>query len=188
KATNSRIYCDSRKAAILRCENDLELEGMLTTNPKDASVHLVPLGVIVSDKLKEYLDRWKGHFTHVVGFRPTGWTYTAPAGTDTLPSISSVIARAQKINYTYVDLQPSRQSTKEVEVYPVPYSEHSSFFELTCFAMSVEWGRIIATVNVGSEKSRGKMDAWVKKWEGERRKTAAKDKGYVVPYRRKDYW
>ncbi|ESK97882.1 dna repair protein pso2 [Moniliophthora roreri MCA 2997] len=188
KATNSKIYCDTRKAAILHCENDPELEGMLTTNPKDASVHLVPLGVIVSDKLREYLDRWKGHFTRVVGFRPTGWTYTAPAGTDTLPSIPSVITKAQKTNYTYVDLQPSRQSTKEVEVYPVPYSEHSSFFELTCFAMSVEWGRIIATVNVGSEKSRGKMDVWVKRWEGERRKEVTKDEGYVVPYRRRDYW
>jgi DNA cross-link repair 1A protein len=161
---------------------------MLTTNPKEANVHLVPLGVIVSDKLKEYLDRWKGYFSRVVGFRPTGWTYTAPAGTDMLPAIASVIAKAQKINYTHADLQPSRQSTREVELYPVPYSEHSSFFELTCFAMSMQWVRIIATVNVGSEKSRGKMESWVKKWEAERKKELAKDREYVVPYRRKDYW
>lgn len=36
----------------------------------------------------------------------------------------------------------------------VPYSEHSSFFELTCFALSCPGPdvRMIATVNVGNEK------------------------------------
>ena len=36
----------------------------------------------------------------------------------------------------------------------VPYSEHSSFFELTCFALSVPGPdlKMIATVNVGNEK------------------------------------
>jgi DNA cross-link repair 1A protein len=37
----------------------------------------------------------------------------------------------------------------------VPYSEHSSFFELTCFALSLPCRpemKMIATVNVGNEK------------------------------------
>ena len=36
----------------------------------------------------------------------------------------------------------------------VPYSEHSSFFELTCFALSMPGHdlKMIATVNVGNEK------------------------------------
>lgn len=36
----------------------------------------------------------------------------------------------------------------------VPYSEHSSFFELTCFALSLPGAdlKMIATVNVGNEK------------------------------------
>ena len=35
----------------------------------------------------------------------------------------------------------------------VPYSEHSSFFELTCFALSMPGPdvKMIATVNVGNE-------------------------------------
>ena len=37
--------------------------------------HLVPLGVIASDRLKEYVERFKGHYSKAVGFRPTGWTY-----------------------------------------------------------------------------------------------------------------
>lgn len=70
-------------------------------------------------------------------------------------------------------------------MYPVPYSEHSSFFELTCFAMSFEWVKMIATVNVGSEASRGKMAKWVAKWEAERKKQG---KDCIVPHRRDDYW
>ncbi|KAE9384073.1 hypothetical protein BT96DRAFT_950821 [Gymnopus androsaceus JB14] len=61
-------------------------------------------------------------------------------------------------------------------LYPVPYSEHSSFSELTCFAMSFEWGKMIATVNLGSETSRGKMAKWVERWEKERRKKASERK------------
>lgn len=102
------------------------------------------------------------------------------------PSIDTIISRSQSRSFTYSDLRPVRNSTAALQVYPVPYSEHSSFFELTCFAMSFEWGRMIATVNVGSETSRAKMAKWVQKWEAERRK---KGKGApVVPYREVDYW
>jgi DNA cross-link repair 1A protein len=74
KALNTAIYCDSRKAAILRCQSDPELHGMLTSDPFSANVHLVPLGVVSSDRLKEYIGRWKGHWTKAIAFRPTGWT------------------------------------------------------------------------------------------------------------------
>ena len=74
KALDSKIYCDNRKAAILRCQSDPELHDMLTSDPLDAIVHLVPLSVIASDKLKVYLERWKGSFSKILGFRPTGWT------------------------------------------------------------------------------------------------------------------
>jgi DNA cross-link repair 1A protein len=51
--------------------------------------------------------------------------------------------------------------------------------------MSLEWGKIIATVNVGSETSRGKMAKWVEKWEAERKKRGNHD---VVACRQPDYW
>ena len=72
-----------------------------------------------------------------------------------------------------------------MQVYPVPYSEHSSFYELTCFAMSFSWVKMIATVNVGSESSRTKMAKWVAKWEAERRK---RGKDTVVLHHHPDYW
>lgn len=47
---------------------------MLTSKPLEAVVHLVPLGTLASDKLKIYVDKFKGHFSKAIGFRPTGWT------------------------------------------------------------------------------------------------------------------
>ncbi|KAK0446859.1 DNA cross-link repair protein pso2/snm1 [Armillaria borealis] len=185
QALRTKVYCDARKTAILRCQCDPELHSLLTSNPLDALVHLVPLGVITSDRLKEYVERFKGHFSRAVGFRPTGWTYTPPAGIDLMPSVSTIIARSQKNTFTHADLAPARNSTSALQLYMVPYSEHSSFSELTCFAMSFQWTKMIATVNIGSENSRQKMAKWVQKWEAERKK---KGNDYIVEYRQPDYW
>lgn len=75
QALQTKVFCDSRKAAILRCQADPELHALLTKDPLEGGVHLVPLGVIASDRLKEYVERFKGHYSKAVGFRPTGWTY-----------------------------------------------------------------------------------------------------------------
>ena len=96
-----------------------------------------------------------------------------------------MITRSQSRTFTHANLQPTRNSTAALQVYGVPYSEHSSFFELTCFALSFDWGRMIATVNVGSEASRGKMAKWVERWEAERKK---RGKVEVVGYKELDYW
>ncbi|KAF5316406.1 hypothetical protein D9619_006309 [Psilocybe cf. subviscida] len=185
-ALDSKVYCDKRKAAILRCQGDKELDSMLTSDPQEASVHLVPLSTIDSDHMKTYLERFAGSFGKVIGFRPTGWTFTQAAGTDQSPSISSILAKASALqNFKYTDLKPTQKSTSTLTIYPVPYSEHSSFYELTCFAMSFDWVKMIATVNVGSEKSRGKMAKWVAKWDTERRR---KGKTVIVPHRHPDYW
>ncbi|CAK5281927.1 unnamed protein product [Mycena citricolor] len=189
QATNSKIYCDSRKAAILKCQPDPELHALLTSNPLDADVHILPLGMISFDKLQQYLDRFKGHFTKLVGFRPTGWTYSPPVGTTQSPTLASVISQTQAKSFSHENLRPARSARTPggdaLQLFPVPYSEHSSFFELTCFALSVSWSRMIATVNVGSESSRGKMSRWIQKWEAERKKMK---KGEMVPHRRSDYW
>lgn len=64
-----------------------------------------------------------------------------------------------------------------------------SFFELTCFALSVPGEpRWIATVNVGSQKSREKMDAWFKRWAAEKKKREASGRGGLIEYRSIEHW
>lgn len=188
KALNTQVFCDSRKTAVLRCEDDPELHALLTDKPLEAGVHVVALGQVASDRFKEYMARWKDRWTRAVAFRPTGWTYSPPAGSDTMPSIASVVANAQSRTFTYADLKPARNSTPTLMQYGVPYSEHSSFVELACFAVSVDCAKVIATVNVGSATGRAKMQKWIEKWDAERKKRRDADEPAIVKFRSMEYW
>lgn len=68
------------------------------------------------------------------------------------------------------ELNPQRGSTREAACYGVPYSEHSSFRELTMFVCALRIEKIIPTVNVGTATGRAKMKSWIDKWMAERRK------------------
>lgn len=162
---------------------------MLTNDPLEAGVHVVPLHTITSDNFKDYLSKWEGRWTKAVGFRPTGWTYTPQAGANVFPSVAHIISREQGRTFTHANLRQMRNSTPSLMLYGVPYSEHSSFFELTCFALSLHWEKMVATVNIGSAKSRGKMEQWFEKWQTERtRRLKSSGEQDVVQYRCLDHW
>lgn len=122
-----------------------------------------------------------------------------------LPDINMVIRRDQKRTFTDDYLRPMRGSSHQFMIFGmwtfqeqdhayylagVPYSEHSSFFELTCFALSVPGPdvKMIATVNVGNEKSRGKMKKWFEKWQAEKLKRQQAGLPAIVEYRDVTYW
>jgi len=106
------------------------------------------------------------------------------AGASTIPALSTLVTNTPHREFTHAHLRPLRGTTRAHALFGVPYSEHSSFFELTCFALSLDWARIIATVNVGSEASRAKITTWVARWDAERKRRGFKP----VPYRSLDYW
>lgn len=72
--------------------------------------------------------------------------------------------------YSMAELVPQRGSTREASCFGVPYSEHSSFRELTMFCCALRIEKIVPTVNVGSAASRTKMKTWIDRWMAERRK------------------
>ncbi|KAL3473357.1 cytochrome P450-domain-containing protein [Aspergillus californicus] len=173
RALKSKIFATPAKQRICACLEDPELSSLLTEDPLDAQVHMQTLFEIRAETLCDYLDSMKPHFTRVVGFRPTGWTYRPPAGrTLENPPVSTVLHSAHwKTPFSVRDLAPQRGSTRESACFGVPYSEHSSFRELTMFCCALRIGRIIPTVNVGNQKSRERMKGWFEKWEAEKRKS-----------------
>ena len=172
KALNSKIYAPPGKQRICACLEDSELSARLTTNPREAQVHMTPLFEIRAETLGDYLKDYRQIFSRAVGFRPSGWNYRPPNSRFVeSPSVQTVLySQNWKSTYAMRDLVPQRGSTAKASCFGVPYSEHSSFRELTIFCCALRIERVIPTVNVGSAKSRERMKAWTERWALEKKK------------------
>ncbi|EFZ00559.1 DNA repair metallo-beta-lactamase [Metarhizium robertsii] len=178
KALKSKIFAIPRKIKICKQLDDPELAGLLTSNPVEAQVHMQSLMEIRAETLQEYLNGYKGHFSRIVGFRPSGWNYRPPSSKQMSADVSPTSIQTQQIlhgkgwrsRFGYKDFVAQPGSTKEAMCFGVPYSEHSSFRELSMFIMSLRIEKVIPTVNVGNEKSRKRMKGWLDRWASERRR------------------
>ncbi|KAL9102176.1 MAG: hypothetical protein Q9163_002650 [Psora crenata] len=172
KALNSKIYAPANKQKVVAALEDPELSARMTDDPLQAQVHMQMLMEIRAETLADYLTGFKPHFSRIVGFRPSGWNYRPPNSRFTeSPSVQTVLhSDSWKSRYSMAELVPQRGSTREANCFGVPYSEHSSFRELTMFCCALRIDKIIPTVNVGSAKSREKMKAWCDKWAMEKKK------------------
>ncbi|KAF9361138.1 DNA break repair nuclease [Mortierella sp. AD094] len=172
KAIKSKVFVQHSKLQILSCLEDPELSEMLTSNRFEAQVHLVHMGSDMSpENLQDYLDSLSPTFTRLIAIRPTGWTFTGGTKKYTPGNDGSVNVGDQvqaTPTPTTLELKPSFTSPT-VKIYPVPYSEHSSFNELAGFVRSLDIVKVIPTVGVGSEKGRHAMSQWFRRWENERR-------------------
>jgi len=172
KALNSKIYAPANKQRICKALEDAELEALLTTDPRGAQVHMTPLFEMRADTLDDYLGDYADTFSRAVGFRPSGWNYRPPTSRFTeSPAVQTVLhSPSWKSSFSMRDLAPQRGSTRRASCFGVPYSEHSSFRELTLFCCALRIDKIIPTVNVGSAKSREKMKTWCERWAAEKKK------------------
>lgn len=172
RALKSKIYAPPSKQRIVAALEDPELDALMTNDPRAAQVHMTPLFEIRADTLDDYLKDYFPHFTRAVGFRPSGWNYRPPNSRFLeSPSVQTVLHGDNwKSPYSMKDLVPQRGSSSRASCFGVPYSEHSSFRELTMFCCALRIEKIIPTVNVGSAKGREKMKAWCERWGQDRRK------------------
>jgi DNA cross-link repair 1A protein len=172
KALGSKIYAPPNKQKICKALEDPELNALLTKNPREAQVHMTPLFEIRADTLEDYLRDYRDQFSRAVGFRPSGWNYRPPNSRFTeSPTVQTVLhSQNWKSQFSLKDLTPQRGSTSRASCFGVPYSEHSSFRELTMFCCALRIDKIIPTVNVASPKSREKMKTWCERWAQEKKK------------------
>lgn len=178
KALKSKIFVSPGKMKICKQLRDPELTALLTSSPIEAQVHMQSLMEIRAETLKDYLASYKPHFSRIVGFRPSGWTFRPGngkvMGANTPPSSVStqqiLHGKGWRTRFGYKDLAAQRGSSKEAMCFGVPYSEHSSFRELAMFVMSLRIEKVIPTVNVGSEQSRKRMKGWIDRWMAERKR------------------
>ncbi|KAK4660312.1 DNA cross-link repair protein PSO2/SNM1 [Podospora pseudocomata] len=178
-ALESKIYASPYKLKIVNQLDDPELISLLTPNPQEAQVHLASLSDLNKENLISYLEENRRFgFSRIVGFKPSGWNYRPPSlkslnikadmAPGSVPMEQLLYGKAWRSRFRKADLIPMRGSTKEGVLLGVPYSEHSSFRELAIFVMGLRIGRVVPTVNVGSEQSRKRMKGWIDRWIVER--------------------
>lgn len=172
RALDCKIWAPPGKMRICKALEDEELMNRMTDDPREAQIHMQMLMEIRAETLQEYLNGYKPHFSRIVGFRPSGWNYKPPNSrfTDS-PSLPTILHSSNwRSSYSMAELVPQRGSTREASCFGVPYSEHSSFRELTMFVCALRIEKVVPTVNVGSAAGRAKMKAWIERWMAERRK------------------
>ncbi|KAH8676037.1 DNA repair metallo-beta-lactamase-domain-containing protein [Xylariales sp. PMI_506] len=180
QALQTKIFASPSKIRIVQQLGDPELSALLTSDPREAQVHMQMLMEIRAETLQEYLNSYKPHFSRIVGFRPSGWNFRNPTSTaknvsanlspSALPTTQILHGSGWRTRFGARDFVAQRGSTREAMCFGVPYSEHSSFRELALFVMSLRIEKIVPTVNVGSDQSRKRMKSWLDRWVAERRR------------------
>lgn len=144
EALKVKIYANASRRRILQSFDWPQLSKNLCTDGKDTLLHVLPISLLKHETLKNYLKTYQDQFNAVVAFRPTGWTFSESVGNQ-------------------LDLiKPN--SRGNIQIYGVPYSEHSSFTELQEFVQFLRPNKIIPTVNIGNAAIREKQQSFFRQW------------------------
>lgn len=140
EALNLKVWCSRSKRGYFDCIQDPKLEAVLVDKQEEAGIHVLPLKSLWKRGMREYLEKQFAHFDAIVALRPSGWEYKR--NKHMIPEVEGNIA-----------------------IYPVPYSEHSSFTDLQRFIVWLRPRRIIPTVNMGDPIKRGQMNHIFRRWQ-----------------------
>ncbi len=78
RALDCKIWAPPGKMKICAALEDQELMSRMTSDPKEAQIHMQMLMEIRPETLQDYLNGYKPFFSRIVGFRPSGWNYRPP--------------------------------------------------------------------------------------------------------------
>lgn len=166
RSLHTSVYCaQAHRHEILLELDDAELHRMLTRQPLEARVHVVSLQWISHESVASYvqaLQKRGMRITQTTAFRPTGWTFQrTSASLAPTRQIEALLQASRPPDFRASALTSMAPSTAAVRIVNVPYSEHSSFYELLSFLLTLHPARVVPTVNVGSAVSRQRMQAWL---------------------------
>lgn len=156
----------------------------------NAVIHLVPMEIVSSiNETSAYFNhnQYFNHFERCIGLRPSGWTFVATKEEkqdesqgfqDTNKELSAIINTLKNdvsFNYTEDILKQNPLPNAAVKsrkpndnslykVYGLPYSEHSSYRELSFFVIFLNIREVIPTVNTHNEWSVLKMNNIISLW------------------------
>jgi len=188
-----KINSRDDKPQIIKMYQDEYLDKVVTENDIgdetcECVVHLVPMHIVGTIKeLSNYFNHNKyfEHFERCVGLRPTGWSFVSrwskykPDFSDdgaNLVLLLDTMKLCQPYSYTE-NILPQSPVSKPVSktkgapestlyrIYSIPYSEHSSYRELSYFCIFLNIDSIIPTVNTENHQSAQDMASIIRLWE-----------------------
>eukprot|EP00985_Skeletonema_marinoi_P020132 scaffold11796_cov143-Skeletonema_marinoi.AAC.4 len=153
-----KIYVDSRRLRILKALGwPKERMSIFTTKKEEACLWIVPLGKVNFKDMPDFLEQANNSkagkaltakYERVVGFRPTGWTFSAKDKKQTLLPCGQPKPGRHLI---------SSKTNGKYSVHGVPYSEHSSFPELVDCVHCLKPRKIVTTVSVSKSEEQIEM-------------------------------
>lgn len=123
KALKTKIYASDKKREKLALYDWKELDELLSDNPLECGVHMVSMGQTTIEGAKAYWKPLSKNYRGVISIHATGWDW----------------ARGR----------PPSAKTRDPDVFKktIPYSEHSSYEELSKFRSTIIAKEWINTVN-----------------------------------------
>ncbi|KAI9501912.1 beta-lactamase-like protein [Coemansia spiralis] len=157
----SKIHANAQKRRIIECISSSSLQSMLADDMLKAQVHAVPMSQVNMRGMTQHLEmlQKKGApFTRIVAFSPTGWSHAGPY-------IPGPIEHEASPDTRPIPKLKPRGSSSCITIFPVPYSEHSSFAELARFICSLNIKQIIPTVFSGNDTKNTMANDWLRHWQ-----------------------
>ncbi|XP_063435475.1 DNA cross-link repair 1A protein-like isoform X2 [Mytilus trossulus] len=138
-----KICVQRDKYKVLECLEDPDLTARLTLDGNETFLHVLPMKKLNLQGLHEHRSKLRTEYNNVVAIEPTGWTYN-----DKMVSLDQI----------------KPKGNKEIQIYGLPYSEHSSYLELKRFVQYIRPDQILPTVNNGNPASRRMMESLFESW------------------------
>lgn len=167
-----KLYANLGKRDILSTFDWEELQNLITDDPFLTQVHLIPMRYLDNDSLESYFQPYKNHFQNIIAFKPTGWSFISNNSTKWMKGLSKTeilnkICLDDSIDsqFSLPKIERQFKSDKIIQLYSVPYSEHSSFRELSYFCSLLDINRVIPTVNTHNLESIREMEEWISEWK-----------------------
>ncbi|ODV62137.1 DNA cross-link repair protein PSO2 [Ascoidea rubescens DSM 1968] len=176
KRIGSKLYVNPYKRKILKTFiDDCEFKGNvdnfkleLSTDPFNCQVHLIPMQILNYHELMKYYKSYESTFEKLIAFHPTGWNFGNKfKQIDPTSSLKEILNKTitQKVSFGIEHFRKQFNSNRVIQLYKIPYSEHSSFRELTFFSILLNIRKIIPTVNLHNDQTIREMDQWIKEWK-----------------------
>ncbi|ODQ66256.1 DRMBL-domain-containing protein [Nadsonia fulvescens var. elongata DSM 6958] len=169
---NTTLYAERPKYRVMETYESDDVAELLSDDPEESKVHLVSLRHVKVDILREYQKKYKHRFNRIVAFVPTGWTHDKKSQQIDNETDEASISEDPSFYIPDFTMEQLKRQVRgagysDIQIFRVPYSEHSSFVELRAFVLSLPIKQVIITVPSGRLERNQTFQQYLENWKEE---------------------